>query len=64
MTLAIALNDEQTHHIQRLSQELGVSPDELARAAIVDLLTYEQPDFAAAADAVIKKNRTLYERLS
>ena len=64
MTLAIALNDEQTHHIQRLSQELGVSPDELARAAIVDLLTYEQPDFTAAADAVIKKNRTLYERLS
>ena len=64
MTLAIALNDEQTLHIQNLAAELGVAPDELARAAILDLLTYEQPDFAAVADSVIKKNRALYERLS
>lgn len=64
MTLAIALNDEQTVHIQKLSAELGVAPDELARAGILDLLTYEQSDFAAVADSIIKKNHALYERLS
>ena len=64
MTLAIALNDEQSEHIQQLSTELGVAPSELARAAILDLLTYEQPDFAAVAEQVLKKNQALYERLT
>jgi len=64
MTLAISLTEDQAREINRFAADLGVAPEELARAAVVDLITQMQPDFESAADGVIKKNRELYERLA
>jgi hypothetical protein len=41
-----------------------VAPDELARAALADLLATDDPDFEAAARRVLDKNRELYRRLA
>jgi hypothetical protein len=41
-----------------------VAPDELAKAALVDLLATHDPDFEAAARQVLDSNRELYRRLA
>ena len=64
MTLAISLTEDQARDINRFAADLGVAPEELARAAVVDLITQMQPDFESAAEAVLEKNRELYERLA
>ena len=46
------------------ADRLGVAPEELAAAAVIDLLYYEADDFHAAADYVLQKNRELYPRLA
>jgi hypothetical protein len=41
-----------------------VKPEDLARAAVADLLTHEDEDFRAAAEQVLRKNEELYRRLA
>jgi hypothetical protein len=64
MRIPIELSDSQAEKLQDQAQRLGVEPQALAAAAVVDLLNREAPDFALAADYVIGKNRELYKRLS
>ena len=45
-------------------EELGLAPEDLARAAIVDLLATPGDDFKAAAERVLRKNEELYRRLA
>ena len=40
------------------------SPEDLARAAVADLLTTRDGDFEAAAKRVLQKNQELYRRLA
>lgn len=46
------------------ADRLGVRPEELATAAVIDLLHRDEDDFHAAADYVLGKNRDLYQRLA
>jgi hypothetical protein len=43
---------------------LGVEPEQLALAAVADLIAAEGPDFDSAAQRVLEKNRELYRRLA
>ena len=45
-------------------RRLGLTPEDLARAIIVDLLASPGDDFGAAAERVLKKNEELYRRLA
>ncbi len=64
MTISIELNEDQADRFQEAARRLGVKPDELARAAIADLLGRPSDDFQQAAEHVLRKNDELYRRLS
>ncbi len=43
---------------------LGLAPEELARAALTDLLGTGDAEFQAVAARIVEKNRELYRRLA
>lgn len=54
----------QAERLQREADRLGITPTELAKAAVADLLSAHDADFAAVAERVLQKNRELYRRLA
>jgi hypothetical protein len=64
MNVAFELPPAQAEKLRQAAQKLGISPSELARAALSDLLADRDEDFRAAADRVLRKNAELYRRLA
>lgn len=64
MSLVLHLDDEQSARLEERARELGIDARELAMAAVNDLLSRPDDDFARAATHVLEKNRELYRRLS
>jgi hypothetical protein len=64
MKLSIDLSPAQADRLRIEAERLGMTPEDLARAAITDLLAATGEDFKAAADRVLKKNQELYRRLA
>lgn len=64
MRLAIELPPAQAEKLRAEAQRLGISPEELARAALGDLLATPDSEFQAVAHRVISKNQDLYKRLA
>jgi predicted DNA-binding protein len=64
MKLSIDLSPAQADRLRVEAERLGLTPADLARAAIADLLATTEEDFKAAADRVLKKNSELYRRLA
>ncbi len=63
MKLSIELSPAQADRLRLEAERLGLAPEDLARAAIADLLA-TAGDFKAATDRVLKKNEELYRRLA
>jgi hypothetical protein len=64
MKLSIDLSPAQADQLRIEAERLGLTAEELARAAIADLLAATGEDFKAAADRVLRKNQELYRRLA
>jgi hypothetical protein len=64
MTLNLELNEQQIRRLQEIASRLNVSVNDLAKAAINDLLAKPDSDFERAAAHVLKKNADLYKRLA
>lgn len=64
MKLTIDLSPAQAERLRLEAERLGLAPEELARAAIADLLATPGDDFTTAADRVLRKNEELYRRLA
>lgn len=64
MNVAFELPTAQADKLRREAERLGISPSDLARAALTDLLADRDEDFRAAADRVLRKNAELYRRLA
>lgn len=64
MKLSIDLSPAQADRLRLEAERLGLTPEDLAKAAIADLLATTGEDFKAAADRVLKKNAELYRRLA
>ena len=64
MKLALDLPPAQAAILRQEAERLAVSPDELARAALSDLLSTPDPEFRAASARVLAKNQDLYRRLA
>ena len=64
MKLTIELSPAQAAQLREEAERLGLAPEDLARAAIIDLLGTPGEDFKAAADRVLRKNEELYRRLA
>jgi hypothetical protein len=63
MNVAFELPAAQAERLQQTADRLGISPSELARAAVTDLLADRADDCRAAAERVLRKNAELYQRL-
>ena len=64
MKVAIELTATQAALLRQQAAHLGVPAEELARAAVIDLLSGASEDFQRAAERVIAKNTELYKRLA
>ncbi len=64
MDLHVALTESQLEALRERAKSLGVTPEQLASAAIADLTARPADDFARAAQHVLAKNAELYERLA
>jgi hypothetical protein len=64
MKLIIDLSDAQSERLRDEAARLGIASEELARAAVADLLAASSDDFRTAADRVLRKNEELYRRLA
>jgi len=64
MKLAIDLSPSQADRLHERAKSLGLQPEELARAAVADLLTTPDDEFRGAAESVLQRNAELYRRLA
>jgi plasmid stability protein len=64
MKVVFELPAAQAERLRAEAARLGLSPEDLARAALSDFLATPDPDFAAAAQRVLAKNKELYRRLA
>jgi len=64
MKLAFELPDAQAEKLREEAKRLGLSPEDLARAALSDLLATPDAEFRAAATRILQKNQELYRRLA
>ncbi len=64
MKLSIDLSPALGERLRLEAQRLGLTPEDLARAVLADLLASPDADFNAAAERVLKKNEDLYRRLA
>jgi len=63
MRIPIELPEPQADKLRGEAQRLGVRPEDLATAAVLDLLNRDVGEFDSAARYVLQKNRELYRRL-
>lgn len=64
MKFTIELSPAQAERLRHEAERLGLAPEDLARAALADLLATRDDDFKAAAERVLRKNEELYRRLA
>jgi len=64
MKVTIDLSPAQAERLRQEAERLGLAPEDLARAAVADLLATRDDDFEAAAKRVLQKNQELYRRLA
>jgi len=64
MKVAIELPSAQATQLENEAKRLGVSIEELARAAVTDLLAAPDAAFQAAAERILAQNLDLYRRLA
>ena len=64
MQLAFELSPAQADKLREEAQRLGLSPEDLARAALTDLLSIPDVEFQDAVRRVLLKNQDLYTRLA
>jgi hypothetical protein len=64
MKVAFELPDAQAERLRDKAKRLGLAPEELARAALVDLLGTPDAEFHTTATRILRKNQELYRRLT
>ncbi len=61
---AITLSTQQYEELQALAARYQITPEDLARAAVAELLAHPGKDFQRIVDYVLAKNAELYQRLA
>ena len=64
MKIPIDLPDAQAERLRGEASRLGVKLEDLATAAVIDLVSRSDGEFDQAAEHVLRKNEELYKRLS
>lgn len=64
MNINFALSQSEAERLESMASKLGVRVEDLAKAALSDLVEKREEDFEEAVGRVLKKNAELYRRLS
>lgn len=64
MVLPVEISDAQLESVRQRAKALGISAEQLASAAVADLVSRPTEDFAEAMTKVLSKNADLYRRLA
>jgi hypothetical protein len=63
-TITITLSEEYLTQLKEKAARLGVSPEELVRVSVEELLARPDEAFLQAVAYVLQKNAELYRRLA
>ncbi len=63
-TLTITLPDDTLARLKEIAARFQISPEDLARLSVEELLSRPDDAFQHATDYVLKKNTDLYQRLA
>lgn len=63
-SITITLPDDRLKKLREKAVQLHVSPEELVRASVEELLDRPEEDFRRALDYLLQKNAELYRRLA
>jgi hypothetical protein len=63
-SITVSLPSDRLLKLRERAMHLRVSPEELVRVSIEELLTRPDPTFEEAVTYVLRKNADLYRRLS
>jgi predicted transglutaminase-like cysteine proteinase len=63
-SITIPLPEDRLAKLREVAARLNVTPEDLARVGIEELLTRPDEAFNQAAEYVLKKNSELYRRLA
>ncbi len=64
VSFTIALTDERAEQLKTLAERFQVSPEELVRVSLDELLTKPEADIEGAVGYLLTKNAALYQRLA
>jgi len=62
--ITITLSDDRLARLQEMAKRFQVSPEELVRVGVEELLAQPDEVFQRVVAAVLKKNAELYRRLA
>jgi pantothenate kinase len=63
MKISIDLSQDEAKQLKDFSDHLGVTSEDLVRAALKNLIGYHQEGFQKAVSSVLRKNKELYRKL-
>ncbi|MDY6991702.1 MAG: DNA-binding protein [Pseudomonadota bacterium] len=63
-TITIHLSETSLTQLREQAQAIGISPEELARIGLEELLAQSPTRFIETMQYVLKKNEALYHRLA
>jgi hypothetical protein len=63
-TISITLPEDRLLKLRETALRLGVTPEELVRVSVEELLARPTEEFQQAVDYVLKNNKELYRRLA
>jgi predicted transcriptional regulator len=64
VTITITLSEDRLQKLQELAKQFRISPEDLLRISVEELIARPQADFQKALSYVLEKNKELYRRLA
>lgn len=64
MEFTLSITEERFAKLKEMATRLNISPEDLVRISIDDLISRPSNDLQSAADYVLEKNDELYQRLA
>ncbi len=62
--ITVEIDDTKAALLQKKAEKFGLLPDQFVTASIDDLIGQPEPEFEAAIQKVLSKNKELYKRLA
>ncbi|HEY88724.1 MAG TPA: DNA-binding protein [Thermoflexia bacterium] len=63
-TFTVSLPDDRLQALKELASQLNISPEELVRLSVEEILTRPKETFRQTIEYVLEKNSELYQRLA